>query len=336
NTYSGAYTVMPMALGATKVVVADDTDAEKIKGAGLWYQWGRKDPLGRASYWGNGNATTPASVAVTALPNTIPNFPTGVTEAVGQGYFFTTYKTGTDNRINLLDELFEAGYITSKTATDVEVKEIAKQINGEDIMVSTDRYMIDKAIKYPTAFIYIASGFNSNWTALTNDFLWGNPQGYNYPKMAQTYKSVFDPCPNGYRMAPKDLWVNFMVDVSKTTEGDIYYINGERDFNKGRSFYYKGMGAVVLNEEGIAIGYQVPNGTESVDWMTDYYPAGGIRGYSTGSVASVFSHNYGMSSSPMSAGSASASLFFSRLMRMAAFIGENRGAAFTIRCVKEN
>ncbi|MDE6865071.1 MAG: hypothetical protein K2I97_02445, partial [Alistipes sp.] len=47
NTYSGSYTVMPMALGATKVVVADDTDAEKIKGAGLWYQWGRKDPLGR-------------------------------------------------------------------------------------------------------------------------------------------------------------------------------------------------------------------------------------------------------------------------------------------------
>ena len=63
NTYSGSYTVMPMALGATKVVVADDTDAEKIKGAGLWYQWGRKDPLGRAS-----DRIRPFSVILLSIP----------------------------------------------------------------------------------------------------------------------------------------------------------------------------------------------------------------------------------------------------------------------------
>ena len=45
-----------------------------------------------------------------------------------------------------------------------------------------------------------------------NDHLWGNGSGYLYPRKAQIYKSIYDPCPEGYRVAPKDLWNRFTVD----------------------------------------------------------------------------------------------------------------------------
>ena len=32
--------------------------------------------------------------------------------------------------------------------------------------------------------------------------LWGNEAGYSYP--VATTKSVFDPCPQGYKVAPKE------------------------------------------------------------------------------------------------------------------------------------
>jgi hypothetical protein len=43
----GSYRLMPLALGATQVVTANS--ASKSEGIGLFYQWGRKDPLGRLS-----------------------------------------------------------------------------------------------------------------------------------------------------------------------------------------------------------------------------------------------------------------------------------------------
>ncbi len=329
NTYSGSYTVMPMAVGATKVVVADDTDEDKIKGAGLWYQWGRKDPLGRPSAWNNDG-----TVPVTVLANTLPdeNLKAGFSNS---STFFMHTGDGANNRINLMAGLYKAGYVDSETSISLTEKEVIQNINGEEIMVSVDQHMIRQTIPNPTMFIYNSRNFNSNWAVLTNNFLWGNPEGYNYPTISQTYKSVFDPCPNGYRVAPKDLWINFMVDVSKTTEKDIYYFNGEREFNKGRTFYYKGMGAVILDEGGVPIDYQAPNGTEGIDWMTDYYPAGGIRSCTFGELGSVLTHDYAMSSSPMSADDTMISLFFSRAMRMGSLIGEYRGSAFPVRCVKE-
>ncbi|MDE6570569.1 MAG: hypothetical protein K2K43_08130, partial [Alistipes sp.] len=335
NTYSGVYTVMPMALGATKVVVAEDTDAEKIKGAGLWYQWGRKDPLGRASYWGNGNASTPATVAVTVLPNTIPGLTTGVTEAVGQGYFFTSHKTGTDNRISAVEEMVNIGY--SEDGTNLSNKEIEQTIDGQQIMVPADRHMINIAVANPTKHIY-TNKFDSNWICLRNDNLWGNPQGYNYPHMSEIYKSVFDPCPAGYRIAPKDIWINFLVDTSKTT--NTYYFNmkgGGLNFNRGAALYYKGMGSVTVNDNDEAIEYNEPEGTENIDWATDFYPYQGSRSYASGTISIVETEGRYYCSSPREANSVACGLCYvaSTLLNPLSYTSM-RGNAYGLRCVKEN
>ena len=50
QTNSGeTYNLMNMPIGATKALTLSSSDDDKVKGFGLYYQWGRKDPLGRAN-----------------------------------------------------------------------------------------------------------------------------------------------------------------------------------------------------------------------------------------------------------------------------------------------
>ena len=237
-----------------------------------------------------------------------------------------------------MQEMFDAGYTESATSTALENTEVEQTIAGQKIMVSADRYMIDKTIKNPTKFI-AASGFSSNWAALTNNFLWGNPEGYNYPRMGATYKSVFDPCPNGYRVAPKDLWINFLVDVSMT--GNKYYYNvkgggsNSSSFKRGWTFYYKGMGTVTLDKDGTtAIGYTEPQGTEGIDRATDFYVTSGIRS-ATGWLYVGAAGCYWSNTLLANANSNASRLDFNGNL-LSPMVDCNRGYGLPLRCVKEN
>ncbi|MCM1301681.1 MAG: hypothetical protein NC250_03215, partial [Alistipes senegalensis] len=327
NTYSGAYTVMPMALGATKVVVADDTDAEKIKGAGLWYQWGRKDPLGRASAWNN-NGTVP----VTVLPNTLSdeNLKAGFNNSAS---FFMHTGDGANNRISLISEMLQAGYTSTSTATDLEVNEVEKTINGQPVMVSADRHIINKTINNPTMGVYVSGRFSNNWLAFNNNNLWGNPEGYTYPHQSQTYKSVFDPCPNGYRLTPRDIWLNFLVNPAETINKFYFNVKGgganDSSFNKGWTFYYKGMGTVTLDEDGItAIGY-----TEPENGLTDFYAVTGYRSSSLLNITNIGTGLYIWHSGANAGGNVSIPFFSNNTISTE--YGGNKGAALPVRCVKE-
>ncbi len=330
NTYSGAYTVMPMALGATKVVVAEDTDAEKIKGAGLWYQWGRKDPLGRASAWNN-NGTEPVTVLAGTLADDLSsgfsNSPT----------FFMQSGDGDKNRSKLKIEMFNAGYTDDELAIVLDKKEVEQMIDGKPVMVSADRHMINRATTNPTIIFSADGAFSGDWLGLMNNNLWGNPEGYNYPAMGTTYKSVFDPCPAGYRVAPKDLWTNFLVDINKVS--DKYYFNvkgggvNAGSFNKGWTFYYKGMGTVTLDERGDAIEYTEPKGTEGVDWATDFYPLVGFRSSSGGTLGNIGTGYYMWHTGANTGANLSVPHFTSRSVNLSA--AGNKSAALNIRCVKE-
>ncbi len=331
NTYSGSYTVMPMAVGATKVVVADDTDEVKIKGAGLWYQWGRKDPLGRRSAWNNNGETVPVTVMANTLPD--ENLKAGFTNS---STFFTDKTDGVNNMIHVGDEMYEAGYTESTSATDLTVSEVEKEIDGQKIMVSADRHMIEKATANPTKFCCVVSNcFSNSWVALINNNLWGNPEGYNYPRQSSTYKSVFDPCPNGYRMPPRDLWINFLVDMNEQT--NTYYFNikgGGRNFNYGAPLYYKGMGTVTEDEEGNAIEYKEPEGTENVDWATDFYPCQGFHDYK-GTLSLGKDCRY-YTSSPTNASSSNGSMFYLTTTQLSPLGTTSfRTNGYAIRCVKE-
>ena len=48
-------------------------------------------------------------------------------------------------RIELMNEMFNAGYAESKSATALTKNEIEQMIDGKPLLVSADRYMINRA-----------------------------------------------------------------------------------------------------------------------------------------------------------------------------------------------
>lgn len=67
------------------------------------------------------------------------------------------------------------------------------------------------AHKRPTAYYYDASGVSNNWTTDTenNDYFWG------YISMRDDVKkTLYDPCPPGYRVPGNALWENYISDMT--------------------------------------------------------------------------------------------------------------------------
>ncbi len=114
NTKSGSYEVMRWALGATNVAVKGEapTADKRIDGAGLYYQWGRKDPLGRPCAWNNNYL-----VAVTSIADVTNNIK-GANDTAGAGTFFknAAYDESTadaNNVLYLTSALVSKGYMRS-------------------------------------------------------------------------------------------------------------------------------------------------------------------------------------------------------------------------------
>lgn len=225
-TKSGSYQVMPLFLGATMKAAPN-----VVEGAGLWYQWGRKDPMGRINALVGGTQTAAVDVPGQSITN--------------DNTFFTASGNGANN----------LGKMQEILATYQEERD------GDVV-----RYMINYATQNPTKMIIDPlSNYNKTWTVQANDDLWGNPQGYNFPFSSQLGpKAVFDPCPEGYRVAPADLWCNFTLTGANSTNKDDFNIaNGEfcaRDC--GFQFYYEG--------------------NKNSGGKTDFYPASGYRAPATG------------------------------------------------------
>lgn len=284
NGSGSTYEVMPIALGAmNKATVAVDgtaTDATNAKSFGLYYQWGRKDPLGR-----------PGAVSVS---NNVDNF----TATTFSGLSGVTSWVGANNVFNLAG----SDDITAET---------------------TDAEMIAYATANPTKFIYDATGkyANYDWVMKKNDHLWGNGSGYLYPRKAQIYKSIYDPCPEGYRVAPKDLWNRFTVD------GGNY---GSQDTDAKRDATFN---ASNRNSLGTQHGYHFYY-TAWQTGLTDFYPASGYRNRTSGALSSVGSSGYSWSSSPTQSSTNAGYLSF-----VASYVypqnNFSRACGFPVRCVRE-
>ena len=322
NTRSGSYEVMPMALGATKIAVKGEapTADKRLDGAGFWYQWGRKDPLGRPAYWGNGSATTQGAVAVTVNANTLP----GIDAVDNNGYFFTEQNAGTGNSFSVGDELLQSGYATATnlitTITSPVVEETLQ--DGTKASVTADRHIIDLSIENPTKFAKIVDF--DYWTGLSNYYLWGNPNGNTFPRISQTYKSIFDPCPKGYRVAPMDVWTNFITNGVGTTNLYEYNAASKSNADRGVEFYYSGMGTTSY-KDAVAIGFTPPTG-ESV--ATDFYLMTGVRNADSGKPHLVGNYIYYSCSYFLSLRATAVGELYIQYK-------ENGGRARPVRCVKE-
>ena len=280
------YEVMPIALGAmNKATVAVDgtaTTESNAKSFGLYYQWGRKDPLGR--------------------PGTIT--------ASGDSYVATSF-VGLSGitKWNQPENMCDLSTNSAITPNTIDVD------------------MIGYATRNPTQFIYdTKDAHNYDWVIKKNDHLWGNGSGYLYPRKSQTdkiYKSIYDPCPDGYRVAPKDLWNRFTVD------GGNY---GSQDTDDKRNATFN---AANRNSLGTQRGYFFYyTATPFQTGETDFYPASGYRNRTSGALTNVGSSGYSWSSSPTQSSSNAGYLSFS-----ATFVSpqydNSRACGFPVRCVRE-
>ncbi len=315
-TNSGTYTVMPIALGATNVatVTVGNTasDATNAKSFGLYYQWGRKDPMGRPSKVNAGAGDFVAAVD-------------------GGG---TEFKFDDANHEKELQSILGLG-----DKTTVETMKLDDKEDGVDVPV--DYYMINYVRKNPTVFIMENKNINSanyNWTGKDNPHLWGNPQGYNYPRQHEVNRSIFDPCPEGWRVAPKDLWIAFTKSGGTMTANAADESTWAENILNVANINTSTHVTTFDKEKGYFFHYQQNPDNGNKMWRTgktDFYPASGFRNLTNGSVTSVGSSAYCWSSSPYSTGHAIAGSLAFTASTVYPLYYNNRAYGFTVRCVRE-
>ncbi len=123
------------------------------------------------------------------------------------------------------------------SGTNAFVKEATSAMNGT----------IANTIKNPFTF-YTSKGAGSpkdwHWYEeednAKNDYLWGNPTGYDPDYTA--VKSIYDPCPPGYMVPPGEVWTNFYSETEVSnmdgawSSGGNFFLQGN-DNTHGTAWY---------------------------------------------------------------------------------------------------
>lgn len=168
------------------------------------------------------------------------------------------------------------------------------------------------AVEHPTTFLKPTA--SPDWLraesyADERDNLWGNPNASaSFPNASQGVKSIYDPCPAGWRTAPEDAWTSFAKDGGYRPQP-----NAAGSFNYGWKFYCQ-------------------YGSTS---QTAFYPASGYYSESgeftlTGIAGGCFAS----SGVPMN-GAASGMVFTEQEADVRQPSSLLRAHAYPVRCVKE-
>ena len=175
---------------------------------------------------------------------------------------------------------------------------------------------ITSAIANPTTFYLQRNTTQYDWVGDTyanqRDNLWGNPNTTTKtPNTARGSKSIYDPCPPGWRVAPQDTWTRFTTHGYNTSTASEFNVKGS--FNYGWNFIYAG-----------------PDKTGS----EAFYPAAGYRHRETGALAVVGAEGVVWSSSSYAAGNHLAGHLWFHSGYVAPLNGSYRAYAFSVRCVQ--
>ncbi|WP_071145236.1 DUF4906 domain-containing protein [Bacteroides ihuae] len=206
---------------------------------------------------------------------------------------------------NNIDTYNSSGYAwldgTNSTA-------IANATSGTDAATS-----IAYSIKNPTHFIvYNATTgdwLNASANSAQRDNLWGNPNSGTAPNTLAGSKSIYDPCPPGWRVPTQDSYQIFTLNGANGGTMNVV----STTMSNGYNFYIAGT-----------------SGTSS------FWPASGFRSNSTGALLSVSSYGFYWSSSsfgtgfPMYAGYLG---FYSS--DVSQLNGNNRSFGCPVRCAQE-
>ncbi len=298
---------MTMPIGALKKASAGMSNPQDA--AGLYYQWGRKDPMGRPKDFtttsGNGIFDVKGPDQTTALN-------------LGD----SDYSISGGNLRNCMIWFANSSIAERNTLKDA--------YNQSDKSKSQGRFMIDYTVSKPWMYIMCNDdSFHNNWTK-QDDWLWGN--GYSsasFHLMDETYKSIFDPSPEGFRVAPQDLWIVFTkshghADGSSLSGGELDTFISD-NFNVASNTFQNGN-----NANGWSFYYQGWRGSEP--GKTAFYLASGVRVRNGGTIGDVGNNGYTWASAP---DGISGSYLFFVSKRVTPYAANGRAYGFPGRCVPE-
>jgi len=173
---------------------------------------------------------------------------------------------------------------------------------------------ITYSVKNPTKFILNASTTNDwlNATAYTaqRDNLWGNPNATaTQPNSARGSKSIYDPCPPGWRVPSQESYQIFTQNGANGGTRNVSALG----WTYGWTFYTQ----------------------TYLSGTTSYWPALGYRDGSSGALTNVSSGGSYWSSSSYASGSVNAGGLGFISSSAGPLNSNNRGNAFSVRCAQE-
>lgn len=102
---------------------------------------------------------------------------------------------------------------------------------------------IPTSIQNPTRLIYYSADWVSTSNALLQANLWGNPAEESiHLNLKDGSKSIYDPCPKGWRVARSDTWTMFTTSAYPDA-GKLADINIDGGWDSGWHFYFSAGGS---------------------------------------------------------------------------------------------
>ena len=310
QTNTGTYNVMTMPIGAVKKASPGMANPEKA--AGLYFQWGRKDPLGRPT---NFTPSTGGDILNVLGPDQSSALNIGDSD-----YSIT------GGNLKSCEIWFSDG--VGSTASRNTLLNAWKSTGTGELSRFILNYTVSKPWMHILSVDENMTSYLNSWIPV-DDWLWGN--GYektSYPTIEKTYKSIFDPSPEGYRVPPRDLWVNFVKNHAsadaRSYSGDALTEYKTNNFNVASLTF-----SLANNANGYAFYYQ--------GWKTgptDFYLASGIRRHENGAIGGVTSAGSSWASSYNTRDAGSRLAFSSDYVLP--LTGMYRADGYPIRCIKED
>ncbi len=231
---AGRYVIMDRNLGATAGPEVMNT-ADDVRAVGHYYQWGRKDPFPAVAEYG---ATSETGVVAVSEGNTgswgLPSHtPIDELKSANQTLGFSDLIFGTDAIENCCQLKTEIGdSFTTEQSLPVSIKYPYRWMSYEGSNARWNEYVW--SAPYNT--------LSTTEERFSWRYLWGNPDPDAAVEETDNVKTIYDPCPPGWKVMSRLAWDFVDNGLEELTNGyyspvyDLYFpFTGQRQAGFGGS-----------------------------------------------------------------------------------------------------